>query len=99
IVEMRGIEKAFGAVQALRKVDLVLYPGEILGLVGDNSAGKSTLMKILTGAYQRDAGEILVAGQPVHFKSPHESRDAGIEMIYQDFALCGNMDVGQNIFL
>ncbi|RJT26618.1 sugar ABC transporter ATP-binding protein [Mesorhizobium waimense] len=100
IVEMRGIEKAFGAVQALRNVDLVLYPGEILGLVGDNSAGKSTLMKILTGAYQRDAGgEVFVAGQPVRFKSPHESRDAGIEMIYQDFALCGNMDVGQNIFL
>jgi simple sugar transport system ATP-binding protein len=96
---MRGIEKAFGAVQALRNVDLVLYPGEILGLVGDNSAGKSTLMKILTGAYQRDAGEISVARQPVHFKSPHESRVAGIEMIYQDFALCGNMDVGQNIFL
>lgn len=99
IVEMLGIEKAFGAVQALRSVDLVLYPGEILGLVGDNSAGKSTLMKILTGAYQRDAGEVLVAGQPVHFKTPHESRDVGIEMIYQDFALCGNMDVGQNIFL
>src|SRR5687767_12006401 len=100
IVEMRGINKSFGAVQALRNVDLVLYPGEILGLVGDNSAGKSTLMKILTGAYQRDAGgEVLVAGQPVQFKSPHESRDAGIEMIYQDFALCGNMDVGQNIFL
>jgi simple sugar transport system ATP-binding protein len=99
IVEMRGIEKSFGAVQALRKVDLTLYPGEILGLVGDNSAGKSTLMKILTGAYQRDAGEILVSGKPVHFRSPHESRDAGIEMIYQDFALCGNLDVGQNIFL
>lgn len=99
IVEMRGIEKAFGAVQALRSVDLVLHPGEILGLVGDNSAGKSTLMKILTGAYQRDAGEIFVAGEPVYFKSPHESRAAGIEMIYQDFALCGNMDVGQNIFL
>ena len=99
IVEMRGIDKSFGAVRALSDVDLVLYPGEILGLVGDNSAGKSTLMKILTGAYQRDAGEILVAGQPVHFKSPHESRDVGIEMIYQDFALCGNMDVGQNIFL
>jgi simple sugar transport system ATP-binding protein len=99
IVEMRGIDKSFGAVQALSQVDLVLYPGEILGLVGDNSAGKSTLMKILTGAYQRDAGEIFVAGQPVHFKNPHESRDAGIEMIYQDFALCGNMDVGQNIFL
>jgi simple sugar transport system ATP-binding protein len=99
IVEMSNIVKAFGAVQALRDVGLVLYPGEILGLVGDNSAGKSTLMKILTGAYQRDSGEIVVAGQPVHFKSPHESRDVGIEMIYQDFALCGNMDVGQNIFL
>jgi ribose transport system ATP-binding protein len=99
IVEMRGIDKSFGAVQALSQVDLVLHPGEILGLVGDNSAGKSTLMKIMTGAYQRDAGEISVAGQPVHFKNPHESRDCGIEMIYQDFALCGNMDVGQNIFL
>lgn len=99
IVELRGIDKSFGAVRALNDVNLVLYPGEILGLVGDNSAGKSTLMKILTGAYQRDAGEILVAGQPVRFKSPHESRAAGIEMIYQDFALCGNMDVGQNIFL
>ena len=99
IIEMRHIEKSFGAVRALRDVDLVLHPGEILGLVGDNSAGKSTLMKILTGAYQRDSGEIVVAGKPVHFKSPHESRDVGIEMIYQDFALCGNMDVGQNIFL
>jgi len=99
IVEMRHIEKSFGAVRALRDVDLVLHPGEILGLVGDNSAGKSTLMKIMTGAYQRDSGEIIVAGKPVHFKSPHESRDVGIEMIYQDFALCGNMDVGQNIFL
>jgi simple sugar transport system ATP-binding protein len=99
IVEMRDISKAFGAVKALSGVDLVLYPGEILGLVGDNSAGKSTLMKILTGAYQRDSGDILIGGEPVHFKSPHESRDVGIEMIYQDFALCGNMDVGQNIFL
>ncbi len=99
IIEMRGISKAFGPVRALADVDLRLFPGEVLGLVGDNSAGKSTLMKILTGAYHRDAGEILVAGKAVNFKSPHESRDAGIEMIYQDFALCGNMDVGQNIFL
>jgi simple sugar transport system ATP-binding protein len=99
IIEMRHISKAFGAVRALADVDLRLYPGEILGLVGDNSAGKSTLMKILTGAYHRDAGDILVRGETVNFKSPHESRDAGIEMIYQDFALCGNMDVGQNIFL
>jgi simple sugar transport system ATP-binding protein len=99
IVEMRHIAKAFGAIRALVDVDLVLYPGEILGLVGDNSAGKSTLMKILTGAYQRDSGEILVGGEKAHFRGPHESRDLGIEMIYQDFALCGNMDVGQNIFL
>jgi simple sugar transport system ATP-binding protein len=99
IVEMRGIVKSFGAVKALGGVDLLLFPGEILGLVGDNSAGKSTLMKILTGAYQRDSGDILIGGEPVHFRSPHESRDVGIEMIYQDFALCGNMDVGQNIFL
>jgi simple sugar transport system ATP-binding protein len=99
IVEMRGIDKAFGAVQALWRVNLRLTPGEILGLVGDNAAGKSTLMKILTGAYPRDAGEILIDGRPAHFRSPHDSRDAGIEMIYQDFALCGNMDVAQNIFL
>ncbi len=99
IIEMRRINKAFGAVQALADVDLLLYPGEVLGLVGDNSAGKSTLMKILTGAYHRDSGDVIVASEAVHFKSPQESRDRGIEMIYQDFALCGNMDVGQNIFL
>jgi len=99
IVEMRGITKSFGPVRALDNVDLVLHPGEVLGLVGDNSAGKSTLMKILTGAYSRDAGEIRVAGEPVHFRSPQDSRARGIEMIYQDFALCGNMNVAQNIFL
>jgi simple sugar transport system ATP-binding protein len=99
IVEMRGIDKSFGPVRALINVNLRLIAGEVLGLVGDNSAGKSTLMKILTGAYQRDAGEIFIDGRAVHFKSPHESRDLGIEMIYQDFALCGNLDVGQNIFL
>src|SRR5258708_14592778 len=99
IVEMRGIVKSFGPVQALVDVNLGLMRGEVLGLVGGNSAGKSTLMKILAGAYQRDAGEIFVEGEPVRFKSPHESRDRGIEMIYQDFALCGNLDVSQNIFL
>ena len=98
-VEMRSIDKSFGPVRALIDVHLTLMPGEVLGLVGDNSAGKSTLMKILTGAYQRDSGEVSIDGEPVHFKSPHESRDLGIEMIYQDFALCGNLDVSQNIFL
>jgi simple sugar transport system ATP-binding protein len=99
IVEMKNIEKSFGAVRALQSVNLRLAPGEILGLVGDNSAGKSTLMKVLTGAYHRDSGDVLVDGQPTNFRTPHQSRDAGIEMIYQDFALCGNMDVAQNIFL
>jgi simple sugar transport system ATP-binding protein len=99
IIDMRGVSKAFGAVNALIDVDLQLRPGEVLGLVGDNSAGKSTLMKILTGAYHRDSGEVIVDGVATHFRSPHESRDMGIEMIYQDFALCGNLDVGQNIFL
>jgi simple sugar transport system ATP-binding protein len=99
VVDMQAINKTFGAVNALVDVNLTLYPGEILGLVGDNSAGKSTLMKTLTGAYHRDSGNVLVDGHPTNFRNPHESRDVGIEMIYQDFALCGNMDVGQNIFL
>ena len=99
MVEMRSIDKSFGPVRALVEVHLTLMPGEVLGLVGDNSAGKSTLMKIMTGAYQRDSGEVFIDGKPVHFKSPHESRDLGLEMIYQDFALCGNLDVSQNIFL
>lgn len=99
LIEMRGIDKSFGAVTALQGVSLRLQPGEVLGLVGDNSAGKSTLMKILTGAYARDAGAVLVEGRKTHFRSPQDSRGDGIEMIYQDFALCGNMDVGQNIFL
>ncbi|WPZ32633.1 ATP-binding cassette domain-containing protein [Thalassobaculum sp. OXR-137] len=98
-IEMRGICKSFGAIQALTDVNFTIGHGEILGLVGDNSAGKSTLMKILTGAYQRDTGSVTVDGAHTDFRSPHESRDRGIEMIYQDFALCGNMDVGQNIFL
>jgi simple sugar transport system ATP-binding protein len=98
-IEMRGISKSFGAIQALNDVSFSIGHGEIVGLVGDNSAGKSTLMKILTGAYHRDTGDVLVDGKPTDFRSPHESRDRGIEMIYQDFALCGNLDVGQNIFL
>ncbi|MEO8243660.1 MAG: ATP-binding cassette domain-containing protein [bacterium] len=99
LVDMKGITKSFGAVNALVDVNLRIMPGEILGLVGDNSAGKSTLMKILTGAYHRDQGDVLIEGRATNFRTPHESRDAGIEMIYQDFALCGNLDVAQNIFL
>ena len=99
VVEMRGVEKHFGAVHALRGVDLTLLPGEVLGLVGDNSAGKSTLMKILSGAIRPDGGPILFRGAPVRFASPAEARRRGIEMVYQDFALCNNLDIAQNIFL
>ncbi len=99
VVEMRAIEKHFGAVHALRGVDLDLLPGEVLGLVGDNAAGKSTLMKVLSGAIPPDGGQILFRGAPVRFASPAEARARGIEMVYQDFALCNNLDIAQNIFL
>jgi simple sugar transport system ATP-binding protein len=99
LVQMEGIEKHFGAVQALQKVDLTLEAGEVLGLVGDNSAGKSTLMKILSGALPPDGGRVLFRGTPVQFASPADARRLGIEMVYQDFALCNNLDISQNISL
>jgi ABC-type sugar transport system ATPase subunit len=99
IVEMRNIRKSFGAVQALRGVDLELQHNEVLGLVGDNAAGKSTLMKVLSGAYIPDEGEILIEGTPAHITGPEESRRLGIEMVYQDFALANNLDVAANVFL
>ena len=99
IVEMKGIRKSFGAVQALRGVDLALRHNEILGLIGDNAAGKSTLMKVLSGAYLPDEGEIFLEGKKVHITGPEDSRNLGIEMVYQDFALANNIDVSGNIFL
>ncbi len=99
LIRMRGISKAFGAVQAVQGVDLDLYPAEVLGLVGDNAAGKSTLMKVLTGVHQPDAGQIRFEGRPVAFASPRDSRDLGIEMIYQNLALARNLDVVANVFL
>ncbi|HZQ07722.1 MAG TPA: ATP-binding cassette domain-containing protein [Anaerolineae bacterium] len=99
LIELRGISKYFGPVRALENINLVIRHDEVLGLVGDNGAGKSTLMKILTGAHQPTSGEILFEGKPVHFASPHESRLAGIEMVYQDLALAGNLSVASNIYL
>jgi ABC-type sugar transport system ATPase subunit len=96
---MRSIVKNFGPVRALRGVDLRLERHEVLGLVGDNGAGKSTLMKVLTGVHQPDAGQIFFEGQQVHFPSPHDSRAIGIEMVYQDLALAGNLSVDNNIYL
>jgi simple sugar transport system ATP-binding protein len=99
VVEMRNIRKTFGAVQALRGVDLVLHHNEVLGLVGDNAAGKSTLMKVLSGAYIPDDGEILIEGQNAHLTDPLHARRLGIEMVYQDLALANNLDVTANVFL
>jgi len=99
VVEMEGIKKSFGAVQALRGVDLCLLHNEVLGLVGDNAAGKSTLMKVLSGAYRADEGSIYIDSHEVHLSCPEDSRRLGIEMVYQDFALANNLDVASNIFL
>jgi ABC-type sugar transport system ATPase subunit len=99
VVEMRNIKKNFAAVQALRGVDLVLHHNEVLGLIGDNAAGKSTLMKVLSGAYIPDGGEILIEGQKVHLADPWDARRKGIEMVYQDLALANNLDVTANVFL
>ncbi|MFN2222608.1 MAG: ATP-binding cassette domain-containing protein [Chloroflexota bacterium] len=96
---MRGIKKHFGAVQALRGVDLALRHNEVLGLMGDNAAGKSTLMKVLSGAYIPDDGQLLIEGEPVHFSSPMDARRVGIEMVYQDYALSNNLDVSGNVFM
>ncbi len=97
-VEMKGICKSFGGIQALKYVDLELRQGEIMGIVGDNGAGKSTLMKILSGAYQADEGEIYIFGKQAEINNPLDSFKLGISMIYQDLALFNNLDVANNIF-
>jgi ABC-type sugar transport system ATPase subunit len=99
IVEMRNIKKSFGGVQALRGVDLVLHHNEVLGLVGDNAAGKSTLMKILSGAYIPTEGEILIEGKKAHITNSWDAHRQGIEMVYQDLALANNLDVVANVFM
>ncbi len=96
---MRGITKHFGAITALDQVDLWLSSGEVLGVVGDNGAGKSTLMKVLSGLYAASSGEVVFDGRPVHMNSPRDAQDIGIEMVYQDLALAGNLPVHENIYL
>lgn len=99
LLEMRGITKRFGAITALDHVDLRLYPGEVLGVVGDNGAGKSTLMKILSGLYSASDGELIFDGDQVQLSTPKDAQDIGIEMVYQDLALAGNLPVHENIYL
>jgi simple sugar transport system ATP-binding protein len=99
ILSVRNVSKHFGAVQALNKVSLDVYPGEVVALAGDNGAGKSTIIKAVSGVFQYDGGEILLDGKKIAFASPQDARDNGIETIYQDLALADNLSIGANIFL
>jgi simple sugar transport system ATP-binding protein len=99
LVEVRGIKKNFGRIEALRGVDFALGRAEVLGLLGDNGAGKSTLIKILTGLFPPDRGEILWEGEPVHFHSPRDAYDIGVATVYQDLAIVDLMSIYRNVFL
>jgi D-xylose transport system ATP-binding protein len=98
-LELRGISKSFGSVQALTDVDFEVRAGEVMALVGDNGAGKSTLVKCVAGTHSPDSGEILFEGERVHIHSPKDASRLGIEVVYQDLALADNLDVVQNMFL
>jgi len=99
LVEMRDVSIAFGGIKAVDDVSVDLYPGEVVALLGHNGAGKSTLIKILSGAYPRDAGEILVNGEPAEINNPRDAKKYGIETIYQSLALADNVDAAANLFL
>ena len=99
LLKVRGIDKSFGPVQALYKVDLDLPAGQVTALVGDNGAGKSVLTKCISGVYQADHGEFLWEGHPVHIRTTRDPAHLGIETVYQDLALCDNLDIVQNMFL
>lgn len=99
LLEMRDVTKRFGALDVLRGVGIELFAGEVLALLGDNGAGKSTLMKVLAGALAADSGEIRLRGEPVTYGNPGEARALGIEMVYQDLALCDSLDAAHNLFL
>ena len=99
ILQLKGISKRFGAVQALSDVDFEVYAGEVVGLVGDNGAGKSTLVKTIAGINLPDTGDITFEGQPVRITGPNDVTRLGIATVYQDLALCDNLDVVANLFL
>src|SRR4051794_36667970 len=96
---MRNVNKSFGAVDVLKDVDFAASPGEVTALVGDNGAGKSTLVKCISGTYLIDSGEYYFEGERVRVHSPRDAANLGIEIVYQDLALCDNLDVVQNMFL
>lgn len=96
---LRSISKRYGAIQALSGVNLAIAPGEVLGLMGDNGAGKSTLVKIIAGNFPPSGGEMMIDDQPVHFHNPRDAQRHGIEVVYQDLALCDNLSAASNVFL
>lgn len=98
-VQLRRVSKRYGAVQALKEVDLDVYPGEILALVGDNGAGKSTLIKTISGVLRPTSGEVLIGGKRMEYGDPMWARRHGVETIYQDLALAENLNVAENMFL
>ena len=99
ILELRGLNKSFGPVDVLKGVDFKVLSGQVTALVGDNGAGKSTMVKCISGTYTIDSGEYLFEGKTVHVRSPRDASALGIEIVYQDLALCDNLDVVQNMFL
>ncbi len=99
LLSVKNLVKRFGGLTAVNHVSLDIFPGEVIGLVGDNGAGKSTLIKMVSGVYHPNEGEIYFEGKPVSFANPAQARDMGIETIYQDLALAGNLSMSANIFL
>jgi simple sugar transport system ATP-binding protein len=99
LLELRGIGKRFGAVRALRGIDLALEGGEVVGLMGDNGAGKSTLLEIVAGSHRPSEGELRLAGEAVRFSGPADARARGVEAVHQDLALCPNLSAAANVFL
>ena len=99
LLEAKGVTKYFGTITALENVDLKIHTGECLGVVGDNGAGKTTLMKVISGLYKPSAGSLFFEGNEKVLESPRDSQNLGLEMVYQDLALAGNLPIGENIFL
>ncbi len=99
ILSLRGVNKSFGPVHVLKNVDLDIYSGQVTALVGDNGAGKSTLIKCIAGIYSPDGGDFLFEGNKVEINGPREATALGIEVVYQDLALCDNLDIVHNMFL
>ena len=99
LVEMKDISLAFGGVKAVDHASIDLYPGEVVGLLGHNGAGKSCLIKVLSGAYKRDSGQIFINGEEAHIANPRDAKGYGIETIYQTLALADNVDAASNLYL